>query len=185
MSAMRRRIEIALTIVAVLVAVATIGWLFGPSGDAHGVEFSPDLFCHRSFHYRTWCGIKLPPTQTHVWRSKVDEYVHNNGFATSANVDNPRWDFVKGFAPGVKGWTGKAKHMCQALGCWEDSDKWVVWSENNPELAKVVWPQVVEWASDQKYYAISTFFGFTGLETASTPDDVRKKIAFADNPANW
>src|SRR5262245_12236148 len=112
-----KRINSILTVIVIVAVIFAAGYFFGPSGTATGVEFSPDRFCHRSFRYTTWCGLQLWPQETHEWRSKVDDYVHAAGFATPSVRTTPRWHFIKGFAPGVHGWSGPAKFMCQAIGC--------------------------------------------------------------------
>ena len=38
----------------IIIALTVFGWVSDQSGWAHGVEFSPDLFCHRSFRYYQW-----------------------------------------------------------------------------------------------------------------------------------
>ncbi len=164
----------------IIIALTVFGWVTDQSGWAHGVEFSPDLFCHRSFRYYQWCGIQVTPKQTREWRSAVDEYVHENGFVSDADVDEPRWHFVHGFAPGWRGWVGIAKPFCLGVGCWKGSDQWVKWSEDHPDLAKIVWPQVVTWARHEQYGEVRTLFHIMDQEDATSPEDIREKIRLAE-----
>ena len=166
----------ALLVITVCLVIVVLGWIFGPSGSVHGIEFSPDRFAHRSFSYYQWCGLQISPMQTREWHSKVDEYLHANGFVPRTEELTPRWDFVKGSAPFVRGWHGDAKVMCQAIGCYSGSDEWVVWSQNNPELANVVWPQVMSWARNGQYEEIACLFKFVDLDKAKTPEDVKQRI---------
>lgn len=179
MTPKRRRLRVVLIAGAITVSLTVLGWFLGPSGTVYGIEFSPDRFSHRSFRYYQWCGIQITPRQTHEWRSEVDDYIHEYGFASSVDVPQPRWHFVKGFAPGVRGWHGNAKYMCQSVGCWGGNDEWVKWSTDHPDLASIIWPQVVEWARNEQYYEIMTLFRFTELENAASPEDVQGKIEFA------
>ena len=156
-----------------------LGCLLGSTGSVSGVEFSPDRISHRSFQYFAWCGIPVTPKVTREWRSPTDEFLHAHGFAPNADVANPRWHFVKGMAPGVRGWSGEAKPMCKAIGCWSRSDEWIKWSEANPELAQAVWPQVVEWARDRRYHEVQCLLEFTDLKQANSVEDVEASIADA------
>jgi hypothetical protein len=166
-------------LVAIVILIA--GWFIGPSGTATGVEFSPDLFRHRSFRQHQWCGVAYSK-ETEEWQSAIDDYLHAEGFVT-ASSHKARWHFVKGFAPGVRGWHGPAKHMCQAVGCFSGDDRWVQWSKDHPELAKVLWPQVVAWARNEDYTTIAVLFHHTDLKSSTTAEQVRKNIATASEMA--
>lgn len=180
MTRKRRRLQIVLIVGAIAVSLAALSWFLGLSGTVYGVEFSPDRFSHRSFRYYQWCGIQITPKQSREWRSEVDDYIHEHGFVANVDRPDPRWHLVKGFAPGVRGWHGNAKLMCQSVGCWGGNDEWVTWSEDHPDLAKIIWPQVVVWARNEQYYVIMTLFRFTELENATSPEDVRAKIELAN-----
>lgn len=179
---MKRPFRKLVLILLCVIAVVTLGWFFGPSGRVSGIEFSPDSFSHRSFTYFQWCGIQCTPQQHNEWQSDVEGFLHESGFVTP--TEQQRWHFVNGFAPGIRGWYGNAKYMCQAVGCWGRDDQWVQWSRNNPELSTVVWPQVVIWARQEKYFEIMCLFRFTELENAISTDDVKSKIAAAIAKAN-
>lgn len=172
----RGQLRIAFIVGTITIFFATIGWFLGPSGIVTGIEFSPDRFMHRSFRYYQWCGIQVTPRQSHEWRSKVDDYIHEHSFASDVDMPNARWHFVKGFAPGIRGWHGNAKHMCQSVGCWDGNDEWVQWSVDHPALAKIIWPQVVAWARNEQYNEIMMLFRFTNLDSSTSPEDVQLKI---------
>jgi len=181
MARKRRRLRIVLIAGASLFLLVALGWFFGPSGTVHGVEFSPDRFCHRSFRYHLWCGIQITPKETHQWRSDLEEYLHEQGFVSSADAPNPRWLLVKGFKPFVRGWFGEAKFLCQAVDCYGGgSNRWVTWSKDHPELAKVLWPQVVRWARNDQYAEIGSLILLIDLEGVASAEDLRKKIKQAE-----
>lgn len=171
--------RIFLIVAAIALSLAALACFVGLSGTVSGVEFSPDRFSHRSFRYYQFCGLQITPKQTREWRSHVDDYLHKHGFVSNGNSQNPRWHFVKGFAPGVRGWSGMAKYMCQSVGCWNGDDKWIKWSNERPDLAEVIWPQVVTWARNGQYDEIVTLFRLTELDLAKTPRDAREKIELA------
>ncbi|HEX3869624.1 MAG TPA: hypothetical protein VHV77_04225, partial [Pirellulales bacterium] len=76
-------------------------------GEATGVEFSPDVFKHRSFRYWTAAGFALPGTRrTYEWSSDLDTYLNTNGFVLAPPNRPTHWEFVRGFHPGRRGWMG-------------------------------------------------------------------------------
>jgi hypothetical protein len=168
----------------VTLAILVLGGILGPSGRVGGVEFSPDTFEHRSFQYVQWCGIQLTPTRHSLWQSDVDRYLHEQGFVEWPDDIEPRWYFVKGFAPHVRGWSGEAKSMCHGLGCYSGNDQWVTWSQENPELARVVWPRVVTLARNEQFATVLLLFKLTDLEQARSVADVEQKIARAEEMAS-
>lgn len=174
-----RRVRISFIFAMVLV-IGVLGWFFGPSGLVSGVEFSPERFSHRSFRYYQWCGIPITPRQTHEWRTPTDEYLHQQQLVPDTENVTTHWDFVKGSAPGVRGWHGRAKSMCQSIGCWNGDDQWLTWSKQNPELAEVVWPQVISWARDRRYDEIQGLFRFMELESATSLEEVQLKFQQAE-----
>lgn len=151
----KRRVPLWLSIPVVLLILVAAGWLFGASGQVTGVEFSPDLFEHRSFRYYQWCGIRVTTKHTHVWRSGFDDYLHDSGYVDTTGIKEPRWQLVKGFAPHVRGWSGPAKSLCLSIGCFNGRDeRWITWSNDHPELAKVAWPALVQLSREGKYEAV-------------------------------
>lgn len=156
-----RRIYRLLLPLAALVLLALLGQVMGCNGWARGVEYSPDLLSHRSFRYLVCCGVQVTPKQTDVWRSSLDDYLYENKYATPASTHPPRWRLVQGFSPGIRGWSGEVKFVCQGLGCWESTDSvWVDWSEEHPKLAAVLWPRVVAWLRSEEYDRVTHLFFF-------------------------
>ena len=174
----------ALWALGIAIAIIALGYIFGPSGTVRGTEFSPDIFSHRSFEYVQWCGIQVTPTHTEVWQTESDRYLHNQGFISPSIQSEPRWYFIKGFAPHVRGWFGPAKPMCQGIGCFGGRDRWIRWSEANPKFASIVWPKVVIWARDEQFDTILCLFKLTDLDTATSISDVETMLASAEELAS-
>lgn len=53
------------------------------------------------------------------------------------------------------------------------------WSREHPELSKIVWPQVVEWARNEQYDEVYSLFWITDLQNAKSPEDVHRAIKLA------
>ena len=173
-----------IVVAALFVVLVVSAEYFELAGWTTGVEYSPDLFVHRSFRYYTVLGIRLTPKRTETWMSPVDEYLHRNGFVDATASSQPRWRLVKAYAPGVRGWSGDAKWMCMGLGCWAGSDRWVKWSEQHPELAKRLWPHVVDRVRRERYDEVYYLFRMTSLEKATTPEDIDAKLRKAEELAH-
>jgi hypothetical protein len=173
-----------IAIVLALAVVAAFAIHFELAGCETAIEFSPDKFCHRS--YRSWqiLGVRVTPVRRTEWRSAVDEYLHSRGYITEVNSSAPRWLFVKGSAPRDPGWSGKDTPICQELGCFSGSDRWVKWSNEHPDLAQSLWPQVVNWLRQGKSQEVFYVFRFTNIEEATTSDDVRNCFEKAIEAAN-
>jgi hypothetical protein len=175
---MRRTIFVMGTLIF-LGPLLFIGFLH--SGSVHGVEYSPDLYCHRSFHYFQLFGLHVTRTHVKEWYSNVDRYLHDSGFVQPRPIANPRWLLSKGFAPGVRGWFSEVKVLCHSLGCFGGKDKkWVEWSEANPELAAEVWPVVVKWIDKERYAELTYLFLISDLIEAKTVDEVRTLIEISE-----
>ncbi len=179
----RRLVRIPLVVAAICVA-AMLSLLMGPTGLASAVEFSPDRFCHRSFRYYVRGGLQVWPATTTEWYSPVDRYVHDSGFVSAA-FGEPRWHLSKGFAPGVRGWHGQARRMYREIGCWAGSDRWVIWSKEHPELAKILWPQVTTWAQNERYTEIADLFEYTGLDQTASPEELLECFERASRSAQY
>lgn len=140
-------------VAAVVIGLAVLCWADGAVGVTSGVEYSPEAVAHRSFRQVVLFGwIPLSPRRTEEWRTPLDEYLIQRMYATPQAYGKSEWVFVKGFAPGVRGWSGPAKHACWGMGCWDgSSQEWVDWSNEHPENAEALWPTVVSWLRERKF----------------------------------
>ncbi len=151
----------------------------GPVGQVTGVEFSPDLFKHRSFRYWviTIPGIQVTPIETHEWFSKFDQYLNDHGYISPPPTNVARWDFVSGFHPGMRGWRGEARATCQALRCWGTSDgHWIDWSEAHPEMANVLWPMVIVWMRQHEYQIAGMLLRWVEYEKPQSVEEIQAEM---------
>jgi len=163
--------------VAALAALVLVGWLL--VGNTVGTEFSPDLFCHRSFDQLDFMGWKLTPRRTEKWRTPLDEYLHTHGFVPPSSVEQPRWHVIRSVRPGIPRLTattysgGEAYWKCVALGCrTEGNELWIRWSEERPDCAKRFWPHVVALARQGRYTDIYDLGGVLGVESVSELEEI-------------
>ncbi len=124
-------------------------------GTVQGVQFSPDLVSHRSFHYYELFGVQVWPTRTREWRSALEEFLHAEGLVPPSSGE-PRWHRVTSRRANGTDWNGPALAACSELGCLDaESERWVQWSTTHPELAAKVWPRVIALAREEQYDKIS------------------------------
>ena len=157
-------------------------------GQVRGQEFSPDTLALRRFSYTQIPLINLqvtPPNRSMI-NSPLTKYWKQQGFDESGG-SNPstRWDVV--IAVGSRlNYVGDAD-LIRAYLVSENDDgdnPWVVWSEENPKLARVIWPEVLKAIRNRQYVAIPRM-----LEMAKTADS-REQLqsdleAFQAKSASW
>ena len=150
----KRRNSLGLVLITTTGIVA-LGWATG--GWTRGVEWSPDKISHRSFRYYVvvpWLvpdGIRVTPIERREWESPFDSWLKKSG-SLKQRAGEPRWYLSKGFAPGVRGWSGPAKSLCKAMGCWGDADdRWIAWSDTHASFAADLWSTVGELARGEPW----------------------------------
>ena len=165
-------------------AVVLVGFFIDSTGVASGVEWSPELFRHRSFRYFQFAGIQVAPKQTDEWASDLEEYLHAERLIPKCSPDEITWEFVRGHAPGVRGWGGDAKLLCKGMGCWgrDSAKEWVEWSRCHPELAKALWPEIVQRARRHQYFEVyaALLMYREEMRAARTAEEVREVLRRGD-----
>lgn|GEM_PF-3223336 len=164
-------------ILVVWAVIWTLVFFFiGTQCGVSGVEFSPDRFAHRKFRYLQLpvLEVQITPRFTDEFHTPLEKYLHAHGYVPP--TDRERWHFICGSAPGVRGWRGPARWLCHGLRCWgNESDKWITWSQDHPECARLLWPRVVALARREEYYSahvlLKRFFYFDG-----TPAQFREEV---------
>jgi hypothetical protein len=111
-----------------------------------GTEFSPDVFQHRMYHCYLLMGTRITRKVYESKKWALDEYLHKKGFNPPSDRSEPRWWCVQSFRSPTRdrGATGDAYFVCISLGTYpSERDHWIPWSEKHPDIAQVLWPQVV------------------------------------------
>jgi hypothetical protein len=133
---MKRR---ALECVLVLAIVFVFARVFSSStGSIH--YFSPDTLESKYRAVQRLLG--LVPTYISWLRdnpSPLAEYLVANGYWAPRNASRPRWIVTGHSSPdriGGLSWLHRILHR--------KDEKWIAWTEANPELARFVWPRFLE-----------------------------------------
>ncbi len=152
------RFIIGAVVLLVVGGAAFLGILL--TGQVAGAEFSPQTFMQRNFWYYRLPFVHLRVTGTHydsMMGSKVAEadVVKNlTTGATSAGVI--RWDLCEYVIGGTPQTPGEAKILTLILRESNDQDEnvWNEWTKENAVLAKLLWPEVQQFAIHDCYFAI-------------------------------
>ncbi|WP_372366360.1 hypothetical protein [Candidatus Uabimicrobium sp. HlEnr_7] len=114
-------------------------------GEVSGVEFSPDLFMHRTFRYFALFGIQIGTKDFKVWRNDFEVFLLKNNYIPPIKQDKARWYMVKDYCSWRGFHKGIARGICQELECHGslNNDRWIKWSKENPERAKIFWPAFI------------------------------------------
>jgi hypothetical protein len=148
-------------------------------GQVEGQEFSPDSLALRRFSYMQLPLVNIqvtPPTRTTL-PSPLTKYLRQQRFDRNGKqAATTRWDVV--YAVGSRlNYRGDADIVRQYLVSKNDDgdNPWVVWSEENPKLARVIWPEVVQAIRQRHYVLLPRMLELA--ESAGSRDELRDALA--------
>lgn len=147
-------------------------------GTVNGEEFSPDSFKRRRFAYiqLPLLGFQITPIRHTDETNDLEKYLSAEQLYPKAEKAQSRWDLVHG-SQGVGSATqGDARILCLYLDTLNDDgdELWLKWSEDNAELAKVLWSAVAKVARDELYSFVPGLFVLA--RTAESPDQLQQAI---------
>ena len=147
--------------VVLLFGILTFGWVVVE-------EFSPDTLERRTSTY-----VQLPMTDIQIWpavqdtnTNSLEQYLITNQLVTVA-AKPKRWDVVR-YANSER--KADAYSLCFYFDTPYDlvyagvmmggggNPKWESWSRDNPAMAKVFWPIIIQLARDKQYNLIPELF---------------------------
>ncbi len=169
---------------AIVVAVATL--IFG---HISGEEFCPDTFTRRSFAYFEipLLGFQVSPISRKDITNGLESHLATNKFvAVTKQLDPPPpWHLVTSLRSGIVTFYGDAAILCMYLDAQDDQGfYWQQWTEKHPELAKALWPLVVETACQRLYLFIPDLFELAGQAADPVTLDRKLRAALARNYAH-
>ena len=136
----------AVVAIAIMAAIAVWGW----TTVAHGgrTYFSPD-----TFQVRFQSEVLLPLSYAPAWRSSFTyrhdtyplvEYLVSHGFWAPVATPEPRWILLNH-------WNVQWRDGHSTLYKYLKSQEWIEWTESHPDVAKVLWPNVLSLLRDSSY----------------------------------
>jgi hypothetical protein len=155
-----------------LVFVATV--MFGA---VHGVEFCPQTFERRSYSF-----YELPLLGVQVTGERLDDltgptetFVTSQSYFTAGGPKKD-WHVLVGSQGTRLRRPGDAGILMKYLDAEESGDRrrWVHWSEEHPDLAKVFWPAVQQLAINDAYVFVPDLFDLT--KTVDCDDELTQAV---------
>ncbi|MFT7639439.1 MAG: hypothetical protein ACI9G1_001175 [Pirellulaceae bacterium] len=144
-------------------------------GGVSGVEFSPDSFERRSFHYyqipflqAQVRGISREPLNRAFGQDLVTrKKIKNN------NVNKERWLLVR---QSNSNYHADVQILLDFLDASDDSGQeyWRQWTIDNDKLSNVVWPLVAQTVRDDLYTAVPDIFEL--IHEDADPNELKKAI---------
>jgi hypothetical protein len=166
--------------VSVLIVAALLVLIFG---QVHGVEFSPRTFRQRSFTFFQvpLAGIQITPIWQIDQTGELETHLKLQGLLSKVQQGD-RWD-VAWVAEGGRMRNADALILLRYLEVLDSSDRqhWLVWSTEQPELAKAFWPAVQRVAWQQAYVLLPELFEMA--QHATDADALQQQIDQYLSPA--
>ena len=131
-------------------------------GSVHGIEFCPQTFERRSysFYELPLLGIQVSAIHHEDESGATESCVTTNKYVAAATGGKQDWHVVVGSRGTKMLRKGDAAILVQYLDAQDSTNyhRWVKWSEENPKLAKALWPAVQRLAKDELYVFIPDLF---------------------------
>ncbi len=131
-------------------------------GHVHGEEFSPTTFERRSFAYYQipLLRIQVTPVVRQVTTNDLESIVRQEILVSQTSKGAPRWDLVRAHQAGRQVFAGDAHILCTYLDTRTSTGGliWQQWTEENGELARILWAEVQELAEYGLYLLVPDLF---------------------------
>jgi len=172
---MKTRVVIAILLSCIAAAGVAAGYLYC-SLRARGARtfFSPD-----TFQVRAQSEVLLPRTYIPLYRSPFEywdetydlaAYLVTEGYWLPIETDEPRWVLMKHWNnQWHDGDTTLHRYM-------RNSHEWIKWTEANPELARVLWPNVLSTLRGTRGGHAAAYVMLHARES-STVDEFRNRVS--------
>jgi len=139
-------------------------------GAVHGIEFSPLAFERRSysFYELPLVGIQVTATRHEDLSTAVETFITTNKYVTPPPAGSKEiWHIVVGSSGPRLQRKGDASILMQYFDAQDSktTHRWVKWSEDHPQLAKVFWPAVQQLAKHELYVFMPELFDLTKQHT--------------------
>ncbi|MCR9117205.1 MAG: hypothetical protein NXI22_09710 [bacterium] len=147
-----------------------------PFGARNGVEFSPDTFESRTFSF-----MEIPFFETQVTSITHEDVTGNVAShlrtAGLIKVGKPsRWDLTSSNASSYGRAAYDAHLLVDSLDARnaEGDNVWLIWSQDHPKLAAILWVEVQSLAKENLYVAIPDLLRVA--EQSETVDQLQQNI---------
>jgi hypothetical protein len=147
-----------LTLIGSLFLLSASAMLFG---GVEGEEFAPLRFQRRAFHYfeLPLTGIQVWPVRRVVTTTELEQFLIKQKYVPCCTIPARR-DLIRSRRSGRSWHAGQASIIRQYLDAMDDqgSNYWLGWTRQQPDLARVLWPEVAALAGEQLYVLLPDLF---------------------------
>jgi hypothetical protein len=127
----------AIECVLVIAIVLVTAQVFHPPVTGSRSYFSPDSL-QSKYENDEWLLGLIPYYRAGVKSSPLADYLVEKGYWTPARVATPRWIVTGHYSAQWK----DGQSLLHYPLYWQH-EKWIAWTEAHPEIARVVWPQLL------------------------------------------
>jgi hypothetical protein len=165
---MKRR---TLECVLVVVIIALAARLFLPGASGSITYFSPGSLqsAYRSNEWQLGV-IPIPTSGLTAKPSALTDHLVRLGYWSPSDSPRQRWIVTGSFS---SQWKGGASWLHRIL-FWQD-EKWIAWTDANPDLARVVWPAFLASLRREKSQGESIELLFVA-ERAASVEEFRQSV---------
>ena len=159
--------------VLLITLIATLAF-----GFVAGEEFAPESFARRSFWYYEipLLHIQITPIDRDDETNELERYLRAQKYVAPSPPPSPRWDMVRVAQGATEVYQGDAAILCAYLDAVDQDGKffWKLWSEQHPELARILWPAVARVAAQQLYLLVPEMF--ERAQSAEDPEAFSREL---------
>jgi hypothetical protein len=131
--------------VGLLVLAMVTAWATLLFGSVSGSEFSPETLQRREFSYYQLplLGIQVTPLDRKPVTGSVEQYLLTNKIV--APIKPEKWDLIEGYEGATHVNPHGASILCTYFDAINHQNQpyWENWSKTHPQLAAILWPELV------------------------------------------
>lgn len=158
-------------------------------GNVLGTEFCPHTFERRGFAFREFpfTGIQISSIDRRIDTGLVEMHIIAQNYLVPDHTEPKTWHLLSLIRFRGTYAEGDAELLMKYLDAQNDKEEyaWLKWSEDHPQLAKVLWPAIAKAAQDGDYLIVPDLFSHA--RSTTDPVELQKKLdgalAKAANPA--
>lgn len=156
------------------IAMAVVVFFFG---HVSGEEFSAQTMEYHSYYFYEVPGLRWQMSSVRYTPEETPTFhiLKNEPYFPKPNKDTVRWDLIQG----SRMWrsaAGDAQILWAYIGTRDHKGNlpWLEWSEDNPKLAAIFWPVVIEKCREGSYSKLPDLFAIAG--ESKTPEELAGKL---------
>jgi len=165
-------------IITAVVMILMMAWATFLFGRVEGTEFSPETLTRRRFGYYELpiFGLQVSPLDRTPLASNMEQFLLKNKYATPIKPE--KWDLIAGAQGAVTVNPRGASILCAYFDALDNASQpyWLGWSQNHPQLAAILWPEVITVARLRRYELIPDMMHLALLADEKQPQKFQTEL---------